>query len=50
VSAQAEQSLYTILQILSVSFFEKTPILQLFSQGDSINSDDDDCNQLNLLI
>jgi hypothetical protein len=27
-----EQSLYTILQILSVSLFEKTPISQAFSQ------------------
>jgi hypothetical protein len=29
------QSLYTILQILSVSLFEKKPILQLFRDGDS---------------
>jgi hypothetical protein len=28
------QSLYTILQILSVSIFEKTPLAQLFSQTD----------------
>jgi len=28
------QSLYTILQILSASVFEKTPIVQLFSQSD----------------
>jgi hypothetical protein len=28
------QSLYTILQILSVSIFEKTPIAELFSQSD----------------
>ena len=27
-----EQSLYTILQALSVSLFEKMPILQAFSQ------------------
>ncbi len=27
-----ERSLYTLLQILSVSLFEKTPILQAFSQ------------------
>ena len=29
-----ERSLYTLLQILSVSLFEKTPILQAFSQTD----------------
>lgn len=28
------QSLYTILQILSISIFEKTPIVELFSQPD----------------
>ena len=27
-------SLYTILQILSVTIFEKTPLVQLFSQTD----------------
>ncbi len=27
-----EQSLYTILQVLSISLFEKMPILQAFSQ------------------
>ena len=27
-----EQSLYTILQVFSVTLFEKTPILQLFSE------------------
>jgi hypothetical protein len=27
-----DQSLYTILQILSVTLFEKTPILQAFSR------------------
>ncbi len=29
-----EASLYTILQILSVTLFEKTPILQAFADGD----------------
>jgi len=29
-----EMSLYTILQILSVSIFEKTPLVELFSQAD----------------
>ena len=28
-----EQSLYTILQILSVTVFEKSPILQVFSEA-----------------
>jgi len=43
-----EQSLYTILQILSVSLFEKTPLLQLFSQYGSLKLDSDNPNQLNL--
>lgn len=30
----SELSLYTILQILSVSIFEKTPLVELFSQSD----------------
>jgi transposase len=43
-----EHSLYTILQILSVSLFEKTPILQAFSQ-DNYNVDPlDECKQLEL--
>lgn len=37
---------YTILQILSVSLFEKTPILQAFSELDSQNENNDSCNQL----
>lgn len=45
-----QQSLYTILQILSVSLFEKMPLLQLFTQNNSINADNDNSNQLNLLI
>ena len=44
-----KQSLYTILQILSVSLFEKTPLLQLFSKCDSLQLDSDNPNQLNLL-
>jgi len=35
-SLKLNQSLYTILQILSVSLFEKTPILQALSQPDCI--------------
>ena len=30
-----EQSLYTILQVFSVTLFEKTPILQVFSETQS---------------
>ena len=37
-----EESLYTILQILSVSLFEKTPILQAFS----IDEDNDETGSL----
>ena len=42
------RSLYTILQILSVSLFEKTPILQALSHIDYDETVDDDDNQLNL--
>jgi hypothetical protein len=43
-----EQSLYTILQILSVTIFEKTPILQAFSRGGYNINMDEDTNQLDL--
>ena len=43
-----DRSLYTILQILSVSLFEKTPILQALSHIDYDETMDDDDNQLNL--
>ena len=43
-----EQSLYTILQILSVSVFEKMPILQAFQQEDYVNEGCDFCKQLSL--
>ena len=42
------QSLYTILQILSISLFEKTPILSAFSTNAYKNNMDHDCNQLSL--
>jgi uncharacterized protein DUF4372/DDE family transposase len=42
------QSLYTILQILSLSLFEKKPILGLFSDYDSQSQTADSANQLNL--
>ena len=41
-----EQSLYTMLQIFSVSLFEKTPILQLFEQPDCITEEPTNSNQL----
>ena len=43
-----DQSLYTILQILSVTLFEKTPILQAFSLDDYKKRDDEIGKQLNL--
>ena len=43
-----EASLYTILQILSVTLFEKTPILQVLSQTDSTFEGVGSDNQLNL--
>jgi hypothetical protein len=39
---------YTILQILSVSLFEKTPILQALSSNDYENHEEASCNQLML--
>ena len=41
-----DRSLYTILQILSVALFEKTPILQALSPIDSEAPEPDDDNQL----
>lgn len=41
-----EQSLYTILQVLSVSLFEKTPILQALNWHDSQTLDIECCKQL----
>ena len=43
-----EASLYTILQILSLTLFEKTPLGQLFNQTTLQNIDQPDSNQLNL--
>jgi len=43
-----EESLYTILQVFSVSLFEKMPILQAFQSVDVEEFVEDDCNQLNL--
>jgi Domain of unknown function (DUF4372)/Transposase DDE domain len=43
-----DQSLYTILQILSVTLFEKTPILQALAMTDCTNPDCYQSNQLKL--
>ena len=43
-----EQSLYNILQILSVTLFEKTPILQVLSQHNGKDMEDEGPNQLEL--
>ena len=43
-----DRTLYTILQILSVSLFEKMPILQVLSASDYENDTPYDDNQLNL--
>jgi hypothetical protein len=45
-----EQSLYSILQILSVTLFEKNSLSQAFSGIESMLSDDDNYKQLNLLV
>lgn len=45
---QLDASLYRLLQILSVTLFEKMPVQQAF-QGSDYNSEIlGDCNQLNL--
>lgn len=46
---QLELSLYKILQILSVTLFEKTPLLQAFSQIDERTQEDPAAIQLKLL-
>ena len=43
-----DASLYQILQILSVTLFEKTPILQALQLSDSQDDSDENCKQLNL--
>ena len=45
---QLKASLYTMLQILSVSLFEKTPLLQLLSQIQPEEKEGDFSNQLKL--
>jgi len=41
-------SLYTILQVLSITLFEKRPILEVLTASDYTNQSDDSCIQLNL--
>jgi len=43
-----EASLYTILQILSVTAFEKTPLIQMLSKTENLENHYADPNQLNL--
>lgn len=43
-----EQELYTILQILSISVFEKVSVNQLFKNLNYINTTESDCNQLKM--
>ena len=43
-----EASLYTILQILSVTIFERTPLLQVLTDSDCNMQDCESLNQLNL--
>lgn len=43
-----DASLYTLLQILSVSVFEKTQLQQAFPGSDDFSKQADSANQLNL--
>jgi hypothetical protein len=43
-----DHSLYTILQILSITLFERKPILQVFSEHNYTIPDVTQCKQLNL--
>ena len=43
-----DKSIYTILQILSVSLFEKMPIKQAFQENENNNLTEQVCNQLNI--
>ena len=44
-----DATLYQILQVLSVSLFEKTPIFQAFQHQNDLESSVDDSKQLKLL-
>jgi hypothetical protein len=43
-----KQNLYTLLQVLSVSLFEKTPVLEAFAAADSTSAEGPFHNQLSL--
>jgi hypothetical protein len=43
-----DASLYTLLQIFSLTLFEKMPIQQAFPGSDDKSEQGNDCNQLNL--
>ena len=43
-----EASLYTLLQVLSLTVFEKTPLPQILSQSKTTDDDSSNSNQLNL--
>ncbi len=43
-----DASLYTILQVLSVTVFEKTSLLQMLSEAESTEKSHPQHNQLNL--
>jgi hypothetical protein len=43
-----DASLYTLLQILSVTLFEKMPLQQAFAASDYKTNNEAECNQLNL--
>jgi len=45
-----DASLYTLLQILSVTLFEKMPLQQAFPGSGYKSEQGDDCNQLNLFV
>jgi len=47
-SLKLDLSLYTILQVLSVTLFEKTPILQVFSEGHYADTEEGTAKQLQL--
>jgi hypothetical protein len=45
---QLDASLYTLLQILSVTLFEKMPLQQAFPAAEYIPPEGMPCNELNL--
>jgi hypothetical protein len=45
---KSERSLSELLQILSLTLFEKTPLIQAFSMANTQNPDDRRSNQLSL--